>query len=412
MTLRARPHLAKKARTLEFDTISHLGADEIAKVLGDVMRLCQGLTGLKLGAGAHGHGIGFRPLRDALRATTQTGVGVGLRSLNVEDCAGAPHTLAAVVLLLPSLEDLRVGQFLLEEGDVSPSSLLPSCRLRTLVAQKGRMTPLALRFLTAASGESLTTASLPICELGGALDFSTLVALRDLTLFVFLASSSLAPTATATTSSAEPDRSLLRLSRNFSHTLRSLPPSSSTTLSSLTLLGTWDSPSSAVSSSSPFFFTAGSHSSLSSSLSSSSAACSAGNGGGTGLGAGQPVDLVLHARLLHCLPRRRGGGPALGGLLRVRTELNALALEGWLRDEEYWSGGEAGSTATLTPSQKGEERDATRTFRLELWQKQSYSGVRREFQQRVRERVEEAAAAVSSAGGGKVEVEWRRYEKW
>ncbi|GAA5936157.1 hypothetical protein JCM10213_004696 [Rhodosporidiobolus nylandii] len=354
-TLEAHPALATLAARIDFDLLSHLSFSEISALLGRVFAMCPSLTALKLGAGAHGHGIGFKPLRDALALPPSSSVARGLRSLNVENCAGAPHTLAAVLVQLEALEELRVGQFLLEKGDFDLFRL-PKCRLRVVVAERGRITPIAFDFLTHSSAASLRQASLPVCE-KTALDLSPFSSLTSLTLFVSLSS----PQPGLSPAHPSFERTMSRLSRNFTSTVTSVP-----FLSSLTLKGSWDAPPST----SPFL-----------AAGSTVPASALGAGLVGGLQAGQPIDLVLHARLLHSLP-----SSSLAAL-SIRTELNALALCAWMDDEAWWKGKE--------------------DFRLLLYQKLSFSRERREFQQRVRERVDLAAGA-----RGGVKVEWMQYEQW
>ncbi|GAA6033627.1 hypothetical protein JCM8097_004356 [Rhodosporidiobolus ruineniae] len=393
-TLTAHPSLARLAARLDFDLLSHLSFGEITALLGEFFALCPSLSALRLGAGAHGHGIGFRPLRDALSlglglelSGASSSPASTLRVLDVEHCNGAPHTLAAVLVQLPALEELRVGQFLLEKGDFAPS-VLPSCRLRTLVAQRGRLTSTALSFLSAASGSSLRAASLPVCEQGAPFDLTPFRSLTRLTLFVFLSS----PPPGLSPSHPSFEATMSRLARNFSSTVASLPY-----LSHLTLLGAWDAPSCP----SPHFLTSSSSSSSSPPSSSSVlptvSAASLGAGLAGGLAAHQPVDLVLHARLLHFLPA------ATLRALSVRTELNALALGEWLADGGWW----AANPSSLSRLREGAGEGQGEGFRLEVWQKTSYSGPRREFQRRVREKVELAAQARRG-----VSVEWRTYEQW
>ncbi|GAA5893225.1 hypothetical protein JCM6882_003917 [Rhodosporidiobolus microsporus] len=413
-TLTAHPALAQRAHTLDFDLLSHLSHDEIAALLRHIFALCTRLTSLRLGAGAHGHGIGFRPLRDALSSSLSPSPALPplqtastLRALNVENCNGAPHTLAAVLTKLTALEELRVGQFLLEKGDFDASpSALPQCRLKVFVAERARITPTAFSFLTASSAHSLRLASLPICE-RTALDLSPFTSLAALSLYIFLSS----PPAGLCPAHPAFDRTLARLARNFSLTVHS-----ANYLPSLTLKGAWDAPLA------PTPLISGGSTVPASAL---------GAGLVGGLSAGQPVDLVLHARLLHALPKpsrapargKSGGG---FGALAVRTELNALALVGWLGDEGYWgegwgratasgglhkskdkSGTEEGKEREGAGEGEAEEEDDAPRFRLQVWQKTSYSAPRREFQARVRERVD---AAARERGG--VRVEWMRYEQW
>ncbi|GAA5985537.1 hypothetical protein JCM11641_007985 [Rhodosporidiobolus odoratus] len=353
-TLTSHPSLSSLATELDFDLLSHLTFDEIAELLADIFALCPALSSLRLGPGAHGHGIGFKPLRDALSLSPSAAR--NLRTLDVESCNGAPHTLAAVLVQLEALQELRVGQFLLEKGDYAgPAG--PKCRLKTLIAQRGRITPLAFSFATSSSANSLKTASLPICE-RTTLDLSPFHSLTSLTLFVFLSS----PSPGLCPSHPSFDKTLSRLSRNFCSTLESVDY-----LSSLTLKGSWDAPPTP----SPVFSGTGG--------TVPSSALGAGLVGG--LTAGQPIDLVFHARLLQMLPSSLSA-------LSIRTELNSLALAAWLTDQGWWEGRSA-------------------EMRLQVWQKTSYSEQRREFQKRVRERVEEAAS-----GREGTRIEWMRYEQW
>ncbi|GAA5871030.1 hypothetical protein JCM8547_005336 [Rhodosporidiobolus lusitaniae] len=371
-TLEGNEGLRKAVKKVDFDLLSHLSADETASILGQIFALLseEGVRELKLGAGAYGHGMGFKPLRHALSSLPpSSAAGKSLRILDVEDCTGAPHTLAAVLVRLPALEELKVGQFLLEKGDYDPSpSALPFFRLRSLTATKGRITPLAFKFLTSSSHSTLHTLALPICDLPSkhaSFDLSSFSSssLSSLTLHVFLSSPAVPP---SHPSFAE---KTAQLARNFSLTLRSL----FSYLPHLSLSGTWDAPPPP----SPFL----------------PPVSQLGTGLVGGLQANQPVDLVLHAGLLSLLPQ-----PGVGlGALSVRTELNAIALCEWLGDEDNWREGGKGGKG-------GKE-----VFRLELWQRASYAREKKRFQERVRERVEEAAAR---ARGGGVKVEWRRYERW
>ncbi|GAA5828085.1 hypothetical protein JCM11251_005723 [Rhodosporidiobolus azoricus] len=379
-TLTAHPSLAKLAHELDFDLLSHLSHSEVAALLSHIFSLCTRLTSLRLGAGAHGHGIGFRPLRDALSSSPY--IAATLRVLNVEDCNGAPHTLAAVIVRLNSLEELRVGQFLLEKGDFDPSpSALPQCRLKIVIAERARLTPIAFDFLTSSSASSLRHASLPICE-RTSLNLSPFTSLSSLSLCIFLSS----PPPGLCPAHAQFAPTLARLSRNFASTVSSAPY-----LPALTIKGAWDAPLPPTP-----LITGG--------TTVSASALGAGLVGG--LSAGQPIDLVLHAKLLHALPKPEGGFRALA----VRTELNALALVGWLGNDGYWGQGGSSSCSPsdtsgevlLSPSAAEEKR-----FRLQVWQKTSYSGPRREFQARVREKVDLAA---KERGG--VAVEWMSYEQW
>ncbi|GAA6053565.1 hypothetical protein JCM3770_005197 [Rhodotorula araucariae] len=397
-SLRAHPAaLATLAHRLDFDLVSHLGAEAVGTLLASVFALCPALTALRLGAGSHGHGIGYRGLYRAFSLAGGDGgaggCGVGaaarLRTLDVAACAGAPHTLARVLLLAPAVTDLRIGQFLLEDEDVAVfcGGRGAPCALETLHAH-GRLTPTAFAFVTAASGASLRSAALPLCDdKGAALDLAPFSALSHVELRVFLA----APPTPFSPAHAAFAPTMARLARNFRETVHSARD-----LAKLALSGAWD--------------------------------CS----GTAPPGAGEAVDLVRHAGLLELLPRH--------GLrhLSVRTELNALALAAWLADDAWWGaprGGRSGSGAwndepptrpssaasTCVPSPLSSPSPPPPSAsvvaklaplrradlaRIELWQKTSYAAARRDFQARVRDRVDAGAAERG------VEVVWRWYERW
>ncbi|GAA5912508.1 hypothetical protein JCM8208_006620 [Rhodotorula glutinis] len=413
---RHQPALAPLAHALDFDLVSHLGADDVAALLGQVLTLCPSLTALRLGAGSHGHGIGFRGLYRSL-ALAPPRAAARLRVLDVAACAGAPHTLAMLLVEMPSLVELRIGQCLLEDEDqaVFCAGRVAPCHLETLVA-RGRLTPTAFAFCTASSGASLRRAVLPLCD-KTALDLAPFTALAHVELCVFLAG---APTPFSP-AHAQFHPTLSRLSRNFGDTLASLPVGGGASAPVVVALsGAWDSAVTAPP------------------------------------GSSQAVDLVLHGDLLERIPRE--------GVERVvvRTELNALALTRWLADDAWWGStpslrlaeasttgdhdrvrvereherppSPAGSTAsapsvsTCVPSPCGSPSPppAASSFsfpspsyasstahrfppdvrHLELWQKTSYSGARRDFQQRVRDRVDERARVRG------VDVTWRTYERW
>ncbi|BGP44198.1 hypothetical protein JCM10450v2_000007 [Rhodotorula kratochvilovae] len=364
-SLQAHPGaLATLAHRLDFDLLSHLGAEAVGALLASVFALCPALTALRLGAGSHGHGLGFRGLHRALSLPAGAGAAARLRMLDVAACAGAPHTLALVLLQAPALTSLRVGQFLLEDEDVAVfcGGRGAPCALETLHAQ-GRLTPTAFAFVTASSGASLRTAALPLCD-KAALDLSAFTSLARLELRIFLA----APPTPFSPSHAAFAPAMARLGCNFAqtlHTARDLPV--------LALSGAWD--------------------------------CA----GTAPPGVGEAVDLVLHAGLLDLLPR--------AGLraLVVRTELNALALGAWLADDGWWGAPVVADRAgewepPMRPSSAASEYSlalsSAELRTLELWQKTSYAAVRREFQARVRARVE---AGARERG---VEVRWREYERW
>ncbi|GAA6019071.1 hypothetical protein JCM10207_006308 [Rhodosporidiobolus poonsookiae] len=352
-TLSSTPALAALARCLDFDLLSHLASDEIAALLSSIFRLCPSLISLRLGVGAHGHGFPFKPLHSALLSSPSAAS--TLRTLDVQESNGAPHTLAAVLVRLTALTDLRVGAFLLEPGDFDPS-VLPTCRLRSVTAERGRLTPCAWTFLSSASGQSLRTATLPLCE-RAPLDLAHCDALAALTLFITL-STPVAPAALAP--GAPQPAALARLARNFTATVESVPY-----LASLTLKGTWDAPlRPSPFAPSPYSFSVGG---AASSSSPSITASLLGGGLVGGLAAHQPLDIVRHAKLLHLVPRARG---ALQ-LLIVRTEVNALALCAWLADEGWWSGGGGGGAGGGG-------------LKVQVWQRVSYSKERREFQARLR----------------------------
>ncbi|KPV77905.1 uncharacterized protein RHOBADRAFT_50439 [Rhodotorula graminis WP1] len=415
---RHAPALATLVHGLDFDLLSHLGADDVAALLGQVLTLCPSLTALRLGAGSHGHGIGFRGLYRSL-ALAPPGAAARLRVLDVAACAGAPHTLAMLLVEMPNLVELRIGQCLLEDEDqaVFCAGRAAPCRLETLVA-RGRLTPTAFAFCTASSGASLRRAVVPLCD-KAALDLAPFTALAHVELCVFLAG---APTPFSP-AHAQFHPTLSRLSRNLGDTLASLPgggagAGAASSPVVVALSGAWDSAVTAPP------------------------------------GSSQAVDLVLHGDLLERIPRE--------GVERVvvRTELNALALTRWLADDAWWGSAAssalsrmaddastttsdherererdherppspAGSTAsapsvsTCVPSPCGSPSPPPTSSRslfaqsphrfppdvrhLELWQKTSYSGARRDFQARVRERVDERARVRG------VEVTWRTYERW
>ncbi|BGP28291.1 hypothetical protein JCM10296v2_000023 [Rhodotorula toruloides] len=419
-----RDTLAPLAQRFDFDLLSHLPAEEVATILSRIFALCTGISDVRLGAGSHGHGMGYRCLLRAL--ILHPPAADRLRVLNIEECAGAAHTLALILLKTRELKELRIGQFLLEDEDLEVfcSGQKPECELKVFIA-KQRITPLAFDFCTAASAASLRTADLPICE-KTALDLSPFASLTSVTLFVFL---SAAPTPF---SPSHPSfaTTMSRLNRNFASTIDSV-----TYLQRLTLKGLWDCAITAPP------------------------------------GASAAVDLVRHAELLEALPNERGGPEELV----VKSELNSIALTRWLANDAWWGtqeveeaertsvrGDTVAEVPDRTPSPPSLRRllgpdfppssppsvasitpftaspvsspfapsplpsrpstpfetaslpsppsyassSAVSLRRLQLWQKQTYSAARRLFQANVREKVDEEARRRG------VQVEWRMYEKW
>uniref|UniRef100_A0A0K3CAJ6 FGENESH: predicted gene_2.697 protein n=1 Tax=Rhodotorula toruloides TaxID=5286 RepID=A0A0K3CAJ6_RHOTO len=419
-----RDTLAPLAQRLDFDLLSHLPAEEVATILSRIFALCTGVVDVRLGAGSHGHGMGYRCLLRAL--ILHPPAADRLRVLNIEQCAGAAHTLALVLLKTRELKELRIGQFLLEDEDLEVfcSGQKPECQLEVFTARQ-RITPLAFDFCQAASAATLRTADLPICE-KTALDLSPFSSLTSVTLFVFL---SAAPTPFSPSHpSFAPTMS--RLNRNFASTIASVPY-----LQRLTLKGLWDCAITAPP------------------------------------GASAAVDLVRHAELLEALPHERGGLEKLV----VKSELNSIALTRWLANDAWWGAYEVEeaertsvrgetlaevpdrtpsppslrgllgsdippssppSVASITPftaspvsspiaqsplpsrpstpletaslpSPPPHVTSSTVSLRrLQIWQKQTYSAARRLFQANVREKVDEEARRRG------VQVEWRMYEKW
>lgn len=416
--------LAPLAQRLDFDLLSHLPAEEVATILSRVLALCTGITDVRLGAGSHGHGMGYRCL---LRALVLHPPAAGrLRVLDIAECAGAAHTLALVLLLTRELKELRIGQFLLEDEDLEVfcAGKKPECQLEVFAARQ-RITPLAFDFCTASSAATLRAADLPICE-KTALDLSPFSSLTSVTLFLFL---SAAPTPF---SPSHPSfaSTMARLHRNFASTIASVPY-----LQRLTLKGLWDCAITAPP------------------------------------GASAAVDLVRHAELLEALPNGHGGLEELV----VKSELNSIALTKWLANDGWWGAqdtterpkdvdvdppAEVSGRAIMPPAPRRVQgpdippsspqsvasitpftstpasspvvqsplpsrpstpaHDATRLpfppshapsttpslRRLQLWQKQTYSAARRLFQANVREKVDDEARRRG------VHVEWRLYEKW
>ncbi|BGP21150.1 F-box domain containing protein [Rhodotorula toruloides] len=419
-----RDTLAPLAQRLDFDLLSHLPAEEVATILSRIFALCTGIVDVRLGAGSHGHGMGYRCLLRAL--VLHSPAADRLRVLGIEECAGASHTLALVLLKTRELKELRIGQFLLEDEDLEVfcSGQKPECELEAFTARQ-RITPLAFDFCTAASAATLRTADLPICE-KTALDLSPFSSLTSITLFVFL---SAAPTPFAPSHpSFAPTMS--RLNRNFASTIASVPY-----LQRLTLKGLWDCAITAPP------------------------------------GASAAVDLVRHAELLEALPSESGGLQELV----IKSELNSIALTRWLANDACWVACEVernsgclmdqeiaevpdrttlppflrrqlspdipptspASVASITPftaspvssslaqsplssrpstpppdmaslpSPPSHTSASTASLRrLQLWQKQTYSAARRHFQANVRKKVDEEARRRG------VQIEWRMYEKW
>ena len=333
---RHRHALAPLALALDFDLLSHLGADHVAALLGQVLTLCTALTALRLGAGSHGHGIGFRGLYRSL-ALAPAGAAARLRVLDVAACAGAPHTLAMLLVEMPGLVELRIGQCLLEDEDqaVFCAGRVAPCRLETLVA-RGRLTPTAFSFCTASSGATLRRAVLPLCD-KAALDLGPFTSLAHVELCVFLAG---APTPFSP-AHAQFHPTLARLSRNFGDTLATLGSSRSAEVST------------------EYERVERGHERPPSPAGSTASAPSVST----------------------CVPSPCGSPspPPPSSLFSFPSP-----------------------SYSSTPA----HRFPPDVRHLELWQKTSYSGARRDFQARVRERVDERARVRG------VEVTWRTYERW
>ncbi|GAA5867606.1 hypothetical protein JCM1840_002568 [Sporobolomyces johnsonii] len=344
-----RTQLANLPTKLDFDLLSHCSSAEIGEVLAQIFATCPAISELRLGRGDHGHGIGYGGLARAIQLRGEDQA-PRLTVLNLEKCMGSAHTLAALLVRLPHLQALRLGQFLLGEADLPPSAsdatkpVMPTFRLHTFVARH-RLTCLAFTFCTANSASTLRTVDLPICE-RNALDLSACPSLSSVTLFLFLSTAASQPSqtsyfsnkrtsTTASSPAAAAAPSLAKLAHNLSLTLSSSPY-----LSHLTLRGAWD----------------------------------------TSEGA---LDLVRFGNLLDCLPDSLEA-------LAIRTELNSIAVVDWLEGIGKGKG-------------KG---GAGRLKRLQMWQKQTYAVVKREFQRGVRERVDLVAAQKG------VTCEWFMYEKW
>ncbi|GAA5910542.1 uncharacterized protein JCM6883_003208 [Sporobolomyces salmoneus] len=350
-TLSSSPYgISHYPTKLDFDLTSAFLAAQIGETLATVLKQCRNVVELKLGKGDRGHGMSFVSLSEMLlRMERDNAVqGLRLKVLRIEECVGNGTTLANVLVKLPHLVDLRIGQFLLEPSDfddVSPPPL-PTFRLRTFVA-KYRLTPFAFDFCTSSSSDTLRSIDVPINERTH-LDLSKCSALTEVTLSLSLISS--ITTSITQTSyfsnkrsnnlvSSSPPASvvplLAKLATNFRSTLESIPY-----LTHLSIKGTWD------------------------------------------VGDPEPLDIVRHASLLSHL------SCSTIETLSIKTELNSIALVEWLDGMETAGGG------------RGKLR------KLELWQKSTFSAPKREFQRKVREKVQDKA---NERG---IKCEWFKYEKW
>jgi len=354
--LTSSPHeISRYPTNIDFDLRSNYTASQIGGTLATILSQCRNVVELKLGKGDRGHGISFSVLSEMLTRVQVTS-DLRLKVLKIEECAGNGTTLASVLSKLPNLVDLRVGPFLLEPSDFeedSPSLPRPSFRLHTFVA-KYRLTPFAFNFCTSSSSESLRSIDVPINERNG-LDLSHCSALTDVTLSLSL-TSSLTSSTTQTSyfsnkrsnnsiSSSPPAStapSLAKLATNFRVTLDSIPY-----LTHLTIRGNWD------------------------------------------VGEPEPLDLVRHSSLLSHL------SSSTIETLSIRTELNSIALVEWLDSMDVAA--EGGGGATIRP---------VNLKKLKLWQKSTFSAPKREFQRKVREKVQDKA---NERG---IVCEWYKYEKW
>ncbi|GAA5923694.1 uncharacterized protein JCM15063_003731 [Sporobolomyces koalae] len=331
---------------IDFDLNSHFTASQIGATLAVVLASCPNCDTLRLGKGDRGHGMPFSALSEMLAQFDPRVPLPRIKVLNLEECVGNGTTLARVLVRLPHLVELRLGQFLLEPSDWTPPSLLPTFRLQTFVA-KYSLTRFAFAFCTASSGDTLRKVDVPINERNG-LELSHCTSLVDVSLFLSL-SPSLTTTTTQTSyfsnkrsnlsmqslvTTAGP--SLVKLGQHFRSTLSSL----SHLVSHLSIKGNWDT------------------------------------------GDPEPLDIVRHGRLLFDLP------PSLE-CLSIETELNSIALVEWLDS---------------IVADKGDKRQL---HTLRIWQKTTFSSMKRDFQRMVREKVSDKAR---EAGG--IVCEWHKYEKW
>lgn len=350
-----RHGVARYPSKLDFDLTSAFGAHQIGDTLATVLEHCPNVTEIKLGKGDRGHGMPFSALSEMLTRLERSHAMPGrrLKVLRIEECVGNGTTLANVLVKLPDLVDLRIGQFLLEAADFDEASgpcPLPTFQLHTFVA-KYRLTPFAFRFCTASSADTLRSIDVPINE-RTALDLSACSsALSVVTLSLSLTSSN--PSTTTRTSyfsnkrsnslvSSSPPASIApsleKLSANFRATLESVPY-----LAHLGIKGDWD------------------------------------------LTDAEAVDIVRHASILSHL------AVSTIGVLSIRTELNSIALVEWMDS---------------LPSRDGAAARTSPVERLNLWQKRSFSWPKRSFQATVREKVQARADAHG------IRCEWFEYEKW
>jgi len=107
------------------------------------------------------------------------------------------------------------------------------------------------------------------------------------------------------------------------------------------------------------------------------------------VGEPEPLDLVRHSSLLSHL------SSSTIETLSIRTELNSIALVEWLDSMDVAA--EGGGGATIRP---------VNLKKLKLWQKSTFSAPKREFQRKVREKVQDKA---NERG---IVCEWYKYEKW
>jgi len=340
-------NLGSCSTKLDFDLRSHFDAARIGSTLSLILRECRNIVELELGRGDRGHGMPFSGLTEMIRGGREVWA-AGLKVLRIEECAGNGASLAGVLNKLPDLVELRLGQFLLESDDLdqSISSLRPSFRLHTFIA-KYRITPFALAYSISSSPHSLRTIDIPINEVNK-FDLSLCTALTNVTLSLSLT------TFPASTSSTTTQTSY------FSNKRSNLPSQSPAALAAPALQKLADN----------FSFT----------LESIPYLTHLAIKGHWDVG-DQPLDVVRHSSLLSHLP------PTVG-ILSVKTELNAIALVEWM------------------DSMMEEDLRKSRLKVLKLWQKTSFSSMKREFQRGVREKVQDK---VIEKG---IKVEWHKYEKW
>lgn len=347
-TIRYSPHdLGSYPTKLDFDLRSHYDAPRIGSTLALILHSCRNIVELELGRGDRGHGMPFSGLTEMIRGEREVWAS-RLRVLRIEECAGNGASLAAVLNKLPNLVELRLGQFLLEPNDLdqSISALRPSFRLQTFVA-KYRITPFALAFSISSSANSLRTIDIPVNELNK-FDLTLCSALTNVMLSLSLSTS---PSLTASTTTQ---------TSYFSNKRSNLPSQSPAALAAPALQKLADNFKSTLESI-PYL----THLSIK---------------GHWDVG-DQPLDVVRHASLLSHLP------PTIE-TLSVKTELNSIALVEWM------------------DSITEEEMKKSRLKVLRLWQKVSFSSMKRVFQSGVREKVQDK---VSEKG---IKVEWYKYEKW